>query len=50
VDISHVGTDGHLADILTKALGRAKFLEMRLKLGIMAVSSERQAYGVICCL
>jgi hypothetical protein len=43
VDISHVGTDGHLADILTKALGHAKFLEMRLKLGVMAVSSERQA-------
>jgi hypothetical protein len=43
VDISHVGTDGQLADILTKALGRAKFLEMRLKLGVMAVSSEHQA-------
>jgi hypothetical protein len=43
VDISHVRTDGQLADILTKALGRAKFLEMRLKLGVMAVSSEHQA-------
>ena len=42
VDVEHVGTDGQLADILTKALGRVKFLEMRLKLGVVEVSSERQ--------
>jgi hypothetical protein len=43
VDVSHVSTDGQLADILTKALGRVKFIEMRLKLGVVEVSSDRQA-------
>jgi hypothetical protein len=42
VDIDHVGIDGQLADALTKALGRVKFLEMRLKLGVMEVSSVHQ--------
>jgi hypothetical protein len=41
VDVSHVSTDGQLADILTKALGRVKFIEMRLKLGVVEVSSDR---------
>jgi hypothetical protein len=42
VDVEHVCTNGQLADVLTKALGRVKFLEMRLKLGVMEVSSRRQ--------
>ena len=42
VDIEHISTDGQLADVLTKSLGRVKFLEMRLKLGVMEVSSGRQ--------
>jgi hypothetical protein len=37
VDVEHIGTNGQLADILTKALSRVKFLEMRLKLGVMEV-------------
>jgi hypothetical protein len=37
VGVHHVNTDGQLADILTKALGRVKFFEMRLKLGVMEV-------------
>ena len=42
VDIEHISTDGQLADVLTKSLGCVKFLEMRLKLGVMEVSSGRQ--------
>ena len=42
VDVDHVSTSNQLADILTKALGRVKFLEMRLKLGVMEVSSVGQ--------
>ena len=37
VEVDHVGTDGQLADILTKALGRVKFVEMRQKLGVIRV-------------
>jgi hypothetical protein len=43
VEVDHVSTYGQLADILTKALGRVKFIEMRQKLGIMEVHSDRQA-------
>ena len=35
IDVAHVGTDGQLADIFTKALGRVKFVEMRQKLGVL---------------
>jgi hypothetical protein len=35
--VEHIGANGQLADILTKALSRVKFLEMRLKLGVMEV-------------
>lgn len=41
VDIEYISTNGQLADILTKALGRVKFLEMRLKLGVMEIVSGR---------
>jgi hypothetical protein len=37
VDVEHIGTNGQLADMLTKALSRVKLLEMRLKLGVMEV-------------
>ena len=43
IDIGHVSTSGQLADILTKALGRVKFIEMRSKLGVVEVTSHRQA-------
>ncbi|KAM3410301.1 hypothetical protein ACQJBY_002482 [Aegilops geniculata] len=39
VDVDHVGTDGQLADVLTKALGRIKFVELRQKLGVVKVIS-----------
>jgi hypothetical protein len=37
LDVDHIRTDGQLADILTKALGRVRFVEMRTKLGIVEV-------------
>ena len=37
VDVEHVSTDGQLADILTKPLGRIRFVEMRTQLGIVRV-------------
>ena len=39
VDVDHVGTDGQLADVLTKALGRIKFIELRQKLAVVKVIS-----------
>nr|CCI55332.1 PH01B019A14.1 [Phyllostachys edulis] len=41
VDVEHVSTDGQLTDILTKALGRVKFIELRQKLGVVEVKSRR---------
>ena len=43
MDVVHVSTNGQLADALTKALGRVKFTEMRLKLGVMEVKADIQA-------
>jgi hypothetical protein len=37
VEVDHVGTDGQLADIFTKALGRVKFVELRSALGVVDV-------------
>ena len=34
VEVDHISTDRQLADILTKPLGRIKFVEMRQKLGV----------------
>ena len=45
MDIDHVGTDGQLTDIPTKALGRVKFVEMRQKLGVVELQRD---YGVNC--
>ena len=42
VDVDHVGTDGQLADLLTKALGQIKFVEMRQKVGVGVVSTGRR--------
>ena len=33
-EVDHVSTDRQLADILTKPLGRIKFVEMRQQLGV----------------
>lgn len=40
VDVNHIGTDGQLADILMKALGRVKFMELRMKLGIIDLQRD----------
>lgn len=42
VTIDHVATEEQLADILTKALGRLKFHEMRGKIGLQAVKRRKQ--------
>lgn len=38
VDVDHVRTEGQLADILTKSLGRVKFIDLRQLLGVKEVS------------
>lgn len=35
VDVDHVRTDNQIVDILTKALGRIRFIELRQKLGVI---------------
>jgi hypothetical protein len=40
LDVDHVGTDRQVADILTKPLGRIKFVEFRLKLGVGPVHKD----------
>jgi hypothetical protein len=40
VDIDHVSTAEHLADILTKALGRVRFVELRHQLGVIEVQRD----------
>jgi hypothetical protein len=40
VDVDHISTDGLLADILTKALGRVRFVEMKQKLGVIKVQQD----------
>jgi hypothetical protein len=37
VEVKHVSTDDQLAEILTKALGRVKFIELRRQLGVVRV-------------
>jgi hypothetical protein len=43
VEVDHIRTNGQLADILTKALGKVKFIEMRQMLGVMEIIKEQQA-------
>lgn len=37
VEVDYVCTEDQLVDILTKSLGRVKFLEMRRKIGVIAM-------------
>jgi len=39
-EVEHIGTDKQLADILTKPLGRVKFVEMRQQLGVGSVCHD----------
>ena len=40
VKIDHVGTVGQVADILTKALSRVKYIELRQQLGVVEVARD----------
>lgn len=42
-DVKHIGTADQLADLLTKALGRTKFVEMRKMLGVVEVKTVQRA-------
>uniref|UniRef100_A0ACD6A2Q2 Uncharacterized protein n=1 Tax=Avena sativa TaxID=4498 RepID=A0ACD6A2Q2_AVESA len=42
MDVEHVRTEIQLADVLTKGLGRVKFIEMRQKLGVEEVKMMPQ--------
>jgi hypothetical protein len=46
VKANHIKAD-QLADILTKSLGRAKFQEMRARIGLIHINSKttHKAYG-----
>ncbi|CAH9136547.1 unnamed protein product [Cuscuta epithymum] len=42
IGIEHVRTEGQLADILTKPLGRQRFTELRTKIGIQHIKMGKQ--------
>ena len=41
IKVQHVNTKDQLADILTKSLGRQKFIEMRKKVGVQAMKTKQ---------
>ena len=41
IEVQHVNTNDQLADILTKSLGRQKFIEMRKKVGVQAMETKQ---------
>ena len=42
VQIDHVGTKDQLADLLTKALGRVQFIELRQRLGVAKIGDGQR--------
>lgn len=40
LEVEHVSTEEQLADILTKALGRNKFVEFRQKIGVLKIKQQ----------
>jgi hypothetical protein len=42
IKVTHVGTNNQMGDIFTKALGCAKFIEMRQRLGVFEVKAPQQ--------
>ena len=45
IDIVYVRTEDELADIITKALGKLKFQEMRGCIGVRSIHMEEQEQG-----
>jgi hypothetical protein len=45
IRVEHVGTADQLADILTKALGRVRYLELREKIGLVNVKELATSLG-----
>lgn len=43
IDVAHIGTSEQLADIMTKALAREHFCDLRAKLGLVNVKQVRKA-------
>ena len=41
IRIQHIGTDEQVADILTKPLGKVKFLTLRERLGVVQRPSDQ---------
>jgi hypothetical protein len=42
IDVQYVCTNEQLADILTKALSRPKFQEMRCKVGVQEIEEDKK--------